>query len=76
MTSQEKGDLILAEYREAKFRLAVERSDQLFEFYSAARREGKDALTANGLMHEHAKRLDGTDYERDLQIIRDCMESN
>ena len=27
MTSQEKGDLMLAEYREAKFRLAVARSD-------------------------------------------------
>lgn len=75
MTSQQQADVLLAEYREAKFRLAVARSDALFEFYSAERRAGADALTANGLMHEHAKYLDGSDYEMDLAVIRECMES-
>jgi hypothetical protein len=75
MTSQQSADIMLAEYREAKFRLAVARSDALFEFYSAERRAGADALTANGLMHEHAKYLDGSDYARDLDVVRRCMES-
>ncbi len=53
---------------------AGERETALMNFYSAERRAGACPLVANERMHEFAKRLDALEFERDLQIIRDCME--
>jgi hypothetical protein len=52
------------------------REAALLNFYSAERRAGADALTANERMHEFAKRLDNVESEflRDLAIIKQCME--
>lgn len=58
----------------AKFELAVKRSEALYNFYSAERRAGADPLTANERMHEFAKRLDALEYDRDLEVIKQCME--
>lgn len=58
---------------EATLKLAIVRSDALFNYYQAERRTGTDALTAHERMAEFAKRLDA-EFERDLQVIRDCME--
>jgi len=44
--------------KDAAFKLAVTRSEALFNFYQAERRAGVDVLTANERTHEHAKRLD------------------
>lgn len=43
---------------EVAFKLAVIRSDALFNYYQAERRAGTDALTAHERMAEFAKRLD------------------
>ena len=51
-----------------------EREAALLNFYSAERRAGADPLTAHERMGEFAKRLDALEYERDLQIIKQCME--
>ena len=51
----------------------VEREQALYNFYSAERRAGADPLVANERMLEFSKRLDSV-FERDLQIIRECME--
>lgn len=59
---------------EAKLKLAVLRSDALFNFYQAERRAGADPVVANERMGFFAKRLDSLEFERDLQIIRDVME--
>lgn len=59
---------------EAKLKLAIVRSDALFNYYQAERRAGANPMLANERMHFFAKRLDDTEYERDLQVIRDCME--
>lgn len=61
---------------EAAFKLAIVRSDALFNYYQAERRAGADPVLANERMHFYAKRLDDTqtEFERDLQVIRDCME--
>jgi hypothetical protein len=61
---------------EANLKLAVVRSESLMNFYSAERRAGACPLVANERMHEFAKRLDGiqSDFERDLEIIRQVME--
>ena len=75
MTSQQIADLLLAEHqarREARLKLSVIRSEQLHAYYTAERRKGVDALTANERMHEHAKYLD-REYDRDLEIIRECI---
>jgi hypothetical protein len=50
------------------------REQALANFYSAERRAGACPIQANERMHEFAKRLDDLDFQRDLQIIRDCME--
>lgn len=64
-------------------RLGVTREQALANFYAAERRAGADPLTANGRMHEFAKRLDklaeekiaaDDAFNRDLDVIRKCME--
>lgn len=51
----------------------AERQEALDRFYAAERRAGTPPLEANERMHFFAKRLDAA-FERDLQIIRECME--
>jgi len=46
----------------------------LMNFYSAERRAGATPLEANERMHFFAKRLDDLEYQRDLEIIRQCLE--
>lgn len=52
------------------------RERALANYYAAERRAGADALTANGRMHEFAKRLDEMNaaFAADLEIIKKCME--
>jgi hypothetical protein len=57
-TPQQEADELLAEHQAARMKLAVTRSEQLYNFYAAERRAGADALTANERMQEFAKRLD------------------
>ncbi len=61
----------------------TDREQALFNFYSAERRAGTDPLLANERMHFFAKRLDALEankraaddaFNRDLAIIRQCME--
>ncbi len=59
---------------EAKLQLAIVRSTALMNFYSAERRAGACPLVANERMHFFAKRLDDLEYQRDLEIIKNCME--
>jgi len=59
---------------EAKLKLAVVRSTALQNYYAAERRAGADPLLANERMHFFAKRLDDLEYERDLAVIKSCME--
>lgn len=76
MTSQQEGDLLLAEHwanrAAARLRLAVTRSEQLKDFHEGLVEQGFDALTANELTHSHAKYIDG-DYERDFAVLRQCI---
>lgn len=58
MTSQQIADELLAEHQAARFRLAVTRSEQLYNYWLAERRSGVDSLTAHERMAEHAKYLD------------------
>ena len=51
-----------------------EREALLSNFYSAERRAGACPIVANERMSEFAKRLDDATFERDLEIIRQCME--
>lgn len=51
-----------------------EREAALYNFYSAERRAGACPIVANERMAEFAKRIDDTAFERDLEIIRQCME--
>ena len=53
--------------------IGITREEALFNFYSAERRAGASPLLANERMHFFANRLDA-DYERDLSIIKHCME--
>jgi hypothetical protein len=48
----------MSENKDAAFKLAVTRSEALFNYYRAERRAGVDSLTANQRTHEHAKHLD------------------
>lgn len=48
------------------------RERALANYYAAERRSGVDPLTANGRMHEFAKRLDEL-YENQLQGVRDAI---
>lgn len=57
---------------EAAFRLAVKRSEALFNFYSAERRAGASPIEANERMAEYAKRLDGL-FEAQLEAIRESV---
>lgn len=52
------------------------REEALNNFYTAERNAGTDPLLANERLHEFARRLDAldSDYERDLDIIRQCIE--
>ena len=59
---------------EEKLKLAVVRSEALFNFYSAERRAGVDVLTAHERMAEFAKRLDAMEYERDLNVLRQTIQ--
>ncbi len=59
---------------EARLKLAIVRSEALNNFYTAERRAGSTPIEASERMHFYAKRLDALEYERDLQVIRDCME--
>jgi hypothetical protein len=51
----------------------IDREQALANYYSAERRSGTPPLEANERMHFFAKRLDAA-FERDLEIIRQCME--
>ena len=57
---------------EAAFKLAVVRSEALYNYYAAERRAGTDVLTAHERMAEFAARLD--DLQRDMAPIKQCME--
>ncbi len=59
---------------EAKLKLAVVRSEALHNYYTAERRAGADPLLATERMHFFAKRLDDLEYQRDLAVIKCCME--
>lgn len=75
MTSQQQADILLAEHqeaRQARLRLSVIRSEQLWNFYRGEISQGTDALTANERMHSHAKYIDGG-YEQDLEVLRQVM---
>ena len=63
---------------EAQMKLAIVRSEALYNFYSAERRAGTDPLTANSRMHEFAKRLDAeqSSFEVELEAVRQIMESS
>jgi hypothetical protein len=50
------------------------REEALANFYAAERNAGADPLTANERMHEFAKRLDDLEYQRELAVIKHCME--
>lgn len=50
------------------------RETALMNYYSAERRAGACPLVANERMHFFAKRLDDLEFERDLEIIRQCLE--
>lgn len=73
MTSQQKADLMLAEWREAKLRLAVTRSEALRNFYRAQREAGMGSIEANELTAEHAKWLDNN-YEATQAAVKVEME--
>lgn len=61
---------------EAELKLAIVRSDLLFQFYSAERRAGADVLTAHERMVEFAKRLDSpSPFEKEQEAVRRIMES-
>lgn len=61
MTSQEIANEILAEHQAARMRLAVTRSEALYNYWLEERRSGVDSLTAHERMVEHAKYLDRTE---------------
>jgi len=62
---------------DAKFKLAVKRSESLLNFYTAERRAGADPLTANERMHEFAKRLDArSPFDIEQEKVRQIMESS
>jgi hypothetical protein len=50
------------------------REEALANYYDAERRAGAYPLVANERMGEFAKRLDDLEYQRDLNVIRQCME--
>ena len=56
----------MSDNKEAAFKLAVTRSQALYNFYEALRNEGMDALKANEMTHEHAKWLDNQEGEKAL----------
>ncbi len=72
MTSQQEADELLAEHQAAKFRLAVTRSDALYNFRTALIRQGVSSVEACELTGEHAKYLDAN--AADLSVIKSCME--
>lgn len=62
---------------EAQMKLAVVRSERLYEFYCSERRAGADPLTANSRMHEFAKRLDArSPFDIEQEKVRQIMESS
>jgi hypothetical protein len=76
MTSQQRADILLRQHqanRASALGLSIVRSEMLKAFYDGEIAQGADALTANQRMHAHAAYLDG-DYERDLDVLRQCME--
>ena len=54
------------------FKLAVIRSEALYNYYAAERRAGADALTAHERMAEFADRLD--ELQLNMAPIKKCME--
>ena len=54
--------------------LPIPREEALAAFYSAERRAGACPLVANERMAEFASRLDDVQFQRDLEIIKQCME--
>jgi hypothetical protein len=76
MTSQERANILLRQHqasRASALGLSIVRSEMLKAFYDGEIAQGASALEANERMHSHAAYLDG-DYERDLDILRQCME--
>lgn len=62
---------------EADLKIAVLRSDALFNFYSAERRAGASPLEANERMHFFAKRFDAqSPFEVEQEAVRKIMESS
>ena len=54
--------------------LPIPRKEALAAFYSAERRAGACPLVANERMSFFADRLDDLQFQRDLEIIKNCME--
>ena len=68
MTAEEKPD--------AAYKLAVKRSEALFNFYASERRAGASPIEANERMAAFAKRLDArSPFEVELEAVREIMES-
>lgn len=62
---------------ESQMKLAVVRSDLLFNFYSAERRAGATPLEANERMHFFARRLDSpSPFEVEQALVAEIMESS
>lgn len=66
MTRQQEADQLLQEHQAAR------RERRLADYYAAERNAGVSPLVANERLHFHAKFTD--EYERDLNVIRQCME--
>lgn len=54
--------------------LPIPREEALANFYAAERRAGACPLVAGERMAEFASRLDDAQLQRDLEIIKQCME--
>lgn len=68
MTPQQHADHLLAEHQANR-----KREQALRNYYDAERNAGACPLVACERMGEFAKRLDA-EFERDLAVIRKCME--
>lgn len=61
---------------ESEMKIAILRSERLWNFYTAERNAGASPLEANDRMHEFAKRLDSpSPFEVELEAVRKIMES-
>lgn len=63
---------------DAQMKIAILRSERLWNFYTAERNAGASPLEANDRMHEFAKRLDAprSPFEIEQALIAEIMESS